>query len=181
MKKFFFTVSVLVLASTGASAQFTTECAPGFFGNVVCTTKHSDPFYEVNQRIRMAEQEQLQRQHEERLFQQQQQHNKLLEQQAQNEWLAQFQRNQQENNQLLMRLQAERQAENMNAPEWQAGGLVSREEGKSPDGRSTCIYKTSTGRVWLQGKLYGSFTSLVPRTASCPSKMSISKTTGERK
>lgn len=189
MKTLFTAATVSILFVTGASAQFTTECAPGFFGNVVCTTKHSDPFYEMNQRIRMAEQEQaqrqyqeqLQRQHEERLFQQQQQHKERMEQQAHNEWLVQYQRNQQENSQLLMRLQAERQAENMNAPEWQAGGLVSREEGKSPDGRSTCIYQASTGRVWVQGKFYGSFTSLVPRNARCPSKMLISKTTGERK
>jgi hypothetical protein len=189
MKKILATVSFLVLASNGASAQYTTNCTPGFLGNVVCTTNHSDPFYEMNQRIRMAEQEQaqrqyqqqyqeqLQRQHEQRLFQQQQQHKERMEQQAHNEWWA----NMQQNSQLLMRIQAERQAENINAPEWQAGGLVSREEGKSPDGRSTCIYQTSTGRAWVQGKFYVSFTSLVPRTASCPSKMSISKTTGERK
>lgn len=200
MKKLLVIATFCTLSSTGASAQFTTECQRGYFGGVTCQT-NADPFYEMNQsnlrrqyqeqlqqhEERLAEQQQLlllqqQQQHQERLAQQHQQHKERMEQQAHNEWMARAQKNHEENLQFLMRLQAERQIESNNAPEWQLGGLVSREEGKSPDGSSTCNYQTATSRVWVQGKSYGGgFPFLVPRTARCPLKMSISKTTGERK
>ena len=64
MKKLIAAVGVLVLTSTAALAQYTTECTPGLWGNITCNTTPSDPFYYFHQQ---------QHQQQQQLYQQQQQ------------------------------------------------------------------------------------------------------------
>ena len=74
MKKNLLIVVTFVLASTGVLAQYTTECTPGFFGNVTCITNPSDPFFYYRQQQQQEQQQQLDRE-----LQQQQQQLRLEE------------------------------------------------------------------------------------------------------
>jgi hypothetical protein len=73
MKKILLIASTFALASTAVLAQYTTECTPGIFGTVTCTTNPSDPFYYYRQQQQQEQQLQLYRE------QQQQQQQMRLE------------------------------------------------------------------------------------------------------
>jgi hypothetical protein len=161
MKTLFIAATVSILFVTGASAQFTTECQRDHYGGVTCDTYPSNGGGTFNPYTSPITPQELRGYGgiDTTLF------DSIERSRLANEQIRRQQRN-------------EAQA----APEWQLGGLVSRVEGKSQPGTSMCVYQTATGRTWLQGKAYdGGFSVLVSRTAQCPQKMSISKTTGERK
>jgi hypothetical protein len=180
MKEFFVVSTVLVLISTGASAQYNTECTRDFWGNVSCQTNSSeqrlrDPafidFGAFQRGAQQANQDRLQQE----LMQQQIEMQKLrLEQQRmKNDQIAA------ERYILEQQLMKKDEANaERNAPEWQEGLLVRREEGKSADGKSRCVYQPQNGGVFVKGKRYQSFYSLVSPEAQCAIKVSISKTNG---
>ncbi len=162
MKTLFVAATVPILFVTGASAQYTTDCQRDYYGGVRCETYSTDggAFDLYTSPITP---------------QKRREYGGL---DIDTTFFDSAERSRIANEQIRRQQRSEAQA----APEWQLGGLVSREEGKSPADKSTCIYQTATGRTWLQGNAYdGGFIALVSRTALCPQKMSISKTTGELK
>jgi hypothetical protein len=167
MKKIFFTVSVLVLVSTGALAQYNTDCTRDYFGNFSCSTKPSDMgFIDFGGFQRGAQQANQERQQQELMWQQLQMQQQMLEQQKQ------------------MRLQQERLNainEERNVPEWQLGELFRLDAGKGVGGSLRCVYRTRQGFVFVKGTRYGEFYQDVPITQNCSAQLQISKLTGQSK
>jgi hypothetical protein len=167
INKFLVNPSVLILASTGTSAQYNTDCTRDYFGNISCQTRPSDMgFIDFGALQRGAQQANQERQQQELMWQQLQIQQQMLDQQNQ------------------IRLQQERLNEihdERNAPEWQRGGFVRREEGKRADGKSRCVFQSLDGFVFVKGKRYQSFFSLVAPEDQCPLYLSISKFTGDSK
>ena len=169
MKKMFHShVSGLILIfwSFFAQAQ-TTDCIPNLMGGFSCSpsplsnsNNNSIDFLGSYQRgVDAANQQMLMQQQ----IQMQQQ---MLEQQRQ----MQIQQ------QILNRANAE-----SNAPEWQIGNLVTREEGKLPNGMSRCVYHSPSAYFYIQGKRYSGYTTPVNKDDKCPSTISVSKSTGDKR
>lgn len=149
-----------------ARAQ-TTDCNPNAMGGFSCgpsplsnLNNNSIDFLGSYQRgVDAANQQMLMQQQ----IQMQQQ---MLEQQRQ----MQFQQ------QILNRANAE-----SNAPEWQVGNLVTREEGKIPNGMSRCVYHSPSANFYIQGKRYGGYTTTVNKDDICPLTIFVSKSTGDKR
>ena len=90
----------------------------------------------------------------------------MRQQQMRNEQIAQEQMRQQ---QMRDDAYAER-----NAPEWQEGLFVRREQ--AGDG-ALCFYKPQHGDVFVKGKRYQEFTGRVPALGECPKRLLIAKST----
>lgn len=167
MKKFIVTATVVALIGTGASAQYNTNCTRDYFGNFSCNTQPSDiGFIDFGAFQRGAQQANQEMQQQQMMLQQIEMQQRMLEQQQQ------------------MRLQQEKLNEitlERNAPEWQRGGFVRREEGKRTDGKSRCVFQSLEGFVFVKGKKYQSFFSVVAPEEQCPIYLSVSKFTGEIK
>ncbi len=165
MKNLLFTSIFIALTSTGASAQYNTDCTRDYFGNFSCRTNPSDPgFIDFGAFQRGAQQANQERQQQQMMLQQIEMQQRMLEQQQQ------------------MRLQQEKLneiSEERNTPEWQQGGFFRRDEGKSADGRSRCVYLSNKGFVIIKGRRYQTFSALVAPEAQCPMSLSVSKTSGE--
>lgn len=156
----------LIFLSFAAQAQ-TTDCNPNFMGGFSCgpspfgnSNGNSIDFFgsyqrgvdAANQQIIMQQQIQMQQQ--------------MLEQQRQ----MQFQQ------QILNRANAE-----SNAPEWQIGNLVTREEGALANGMSRCVYHSPSDYFYIQGKRYSGYTAPVNKDDKCPLSIAVSKFTGDKR
>lgn len=165
MNKFLVTATVLALTSTLASAQYNTDCTRDYYGNFSCNTKPSDTgFIDFGGFQRGMDQANQQRQQQQMMQQQFEMQQRLLQQQQQ------------------MRLQQEKLNEineERNTPEWQKGILVRREEGKRTDGKSTCVYQSQQGFIYIKSERYQNLGLPVAPEKQCPLNLSISKITAE--
>lgn len=156
----------LIFLSFIAQAQ-TTDCNPNYIGGFSCRSSplsnsndNSIDFFGSYQRgVDAANQQMLMQQQ----IQMQQQ---MLEQQRQ----------MQVQQQILNRSNTE-----SNAPEWQIGNLVTREEGKLPNGMSRCVYHSPSDYFYIQGKRYSGYTAPVNKDDKCPSSIAVSKSTGDKR
>lgn len=157
---------VLIFLSIFAHAQ-TTDCNPNPMGGFSCgpspfsnSNGNSIDFLGSYQRgVDAANQQMLMQQQ----IQMQQQ---MLEQQRQ----------MQVQQQILNRANAE-----SNAPEWQIGNLVTREEGKLPNGMSGCVYHSLSDYFYIKGQRYSGYTARVKKDDKCPLSIAVSKSTGEKR
>jgi hypothetical protein len=169
MKKFITLIAVTTLALGTANAQYTTECNTDALGTVRCNTTQGNSggaFLDFGAFQRGAEQANRDVQQRELFNQQSQMQQLLLEQQR-------------------MRNDQQRALNNANeerySPEWQEGIFIRREEGKSADGKSRCVFQTRHGFIFVKGNRYPNFYSHVSPSDVCPKRMSISKFTGSSK
>jgi len=166
--KFLIVATISILFSAVASAQYTTECTRNYPGSVTCETNQSgggfsvDPFaFQRGQDAEMRRQMEMSN-----LYEAQQDRRVRREQQMRNEQIAEEQMRQQ---QMRDDAYAER-----NAPEWQEGIFVRREQ--VGDG-ALCFYKPQHGDVFVKGKKYREFTGRVPALGECPKRLLIAKST----
>ena len=157
---------ILLIITLSAQAQ-STECNPNAMGGFTCEPSplsnlknNSIDFLGSYQRGVDAANQQMM------LQQQIEMQHRMLEQQRQ----LQIQQ------QMLNQANAE-----SNTPEWQIGNLTTREEGKLPNGMSRCVYHSPNDYFYIKGKRYSAYIVPLNKDHKCPTSLSISKSTGDRR
>jgi hypothetical protein len=159
-----FTFIVLALASAGVFAQSKTNCTRDYWGNFSCQTQpDGGSFIDFGAFQRGADEANQRAQQSEIMQRQLQMQQQMLEQQQQ------------------LRLQQEILNQGNDVPEWQRVGLILREDGKATDGNTKCVFKPKQGLLFVNGKRYKTFYTVIAPAEQCPDYVLVSKFTGESK